>query len=249
MSTASDDPNDPQNWSATKKNLQLLVLSEFGFVSLEPSTRKPEIERSDKPAMAAFVPDFSSGLGIGSLFELAKAFDTTVDEINNLTSNWSIFCLGPGGILAVILIKRYGRLPVLFWSQLLGLGFLIGCAAAPNLHVFAAMRILNALFSTAPQCVGLWTGASFFSKSCSWPARETSTIDKGASVFFSSSVRHVPFPFASSQARYLDVRVHRLAFRVPFPPRVPRGLERLIPGRLLGKLILSLREPSRRVER
>ena len=77
-------------------------------------------------------------------------------------SRRSIFMLGPGGIAAVILIKRYGRLPILFWSQLIGLGFLIGCAVAPDLKTFAAMRILNGFFSTAPQCVGLWTGRSFF---------------------------------------------------------------------------------------
>ncbi|GAA5924151.1 uncharacterized protein JCM15063_005558 [Sporobolomyces koalae] len=135
----SEDPNDPQNWSAVKKNMQLLILT-----------------------MAAFVPDFSSGIGIGGLFALAKTFETTPDEINNLTSNWSIFLLGPGGILAVILIKRYGRLPILFWSQFIGLGFLIGCALAPDLKTFAAMRILNAFFSTAPQCVGLWTVADMF---------------------------------------------------------------------------------------
>ncbi|BGP13222.1 hypothetical protein JCM10213_005008 [Rhodosporidiobolus nylandii] len=135
----TDDPNDPQNWSATKKNIQLLVLT-----------------------MASFVPDFCSGLGIASLFDLARSFNTTTDEINNLTSNWSIFMLGPGGIAAVFLIKRFGRLPVLFWSQLIGLGFLIGCALAPNLEIFAAMRILNAFFSTAPQCVGLWTVCDLF---------------------------------------------------------------------------------------
>ncbi|GAA5966202.1 hypothetical protein JCM21900_003331 [Sporobolomyces salmonicolor] len=135
----SDDPNDPQNWSPTKKNIQLLILT-----------------------MASFVPDFCSGLGIAGLFSLAETFNTTTDEINNLTSNWSIFCLGPGGIAAVMLIKRYGRLPVLFWSQLIGLGFLIGCAVAPSLHTFAAMRILNAFFSTAPQCVGLWTVCDLF---------------------------------------------------------------------------------------
>lgn len=76
--------------------------------------------------------------------------------------SWSIFLLGPGGIVAVVLVKRYGRLPVsnnftwklvyarlisrhinsiqsqiLFWSQLIGLGFLIGCALAPDLNTFA----------------------------------------------------------------------------------------------------------------
>lgn len=56
-----------------------------------------------------------------------------------------------GGIAAVILINRFGRLPVLFWSQLIGTAFLIGCAVAPTLKVFAAMRCLQAFFSTTPQ--------------------------------------------------------------------------------------------------
>ncbi|GAA6030002.1 hypothetical protein JCM8097_009209 [Rhodosporidiobolus ruineniae] len=135
----TDSPDDPQNWSATKKNIQLLVLT-----------------------MASFVPDFCSGLGIASLFNLAESFETTTDEINNLTSNWSIFMFGPGGIAAVFLIKRFGRLPVIWWSQVIGLGFLIGCAMAKDLKTFAAMRILNAFFSTAPQCVGLWTVCDLF---------------------------------------------------------------------------------------
>lgn len=101
-------------------------------------------------AMAAFVPDFCSGLGIASLFNLAAAFDTTTEEINSLTSNWSIFLLGPGGIAAVFFIKRYGRLPVLFWSQVLGLGFLIGCALAKDIKVFTACRCLNSFFSVRP---------------------------------------------------------------------------------------------------
>ncbi len=52
-----------------------------------------------------------------------------------------------------MLVRRYGRLPVLFWSQVradcgmpdihvsfvqvLGLGFLVGCTFAPNLKTFA----------------------------------------------------------------------------------------------------------------
>ncbi|GAA5936907.1 hypothetical protein JCM3775_002741 [Rhodotorula graminis] len=135
----SDDPNDPQNWSSRQKSLQLLILT-----------------------MSAFVPDFNSGLGIASLFNLAAAFNTTTEEINSLTSNWSIFLLGPGGIAAVFFIKRYGRLPVLFWSQVLGLGFLIGCALAKDLKTFAAMRCLTAFFSTAPQCTGLWVVADLY---------------------------------------------------------------------------------------
>ncbi|KAH7339667.1 MFS general substrate transporter [Rhizoctonia solani] len=128
-----EDPNDPLNWSGFKKNYTLAIIS-----------------------LATVIPDFTSSIGIASLFPLSKQFDTTVNHVNNLTSNWSIFLLGPGGILAVILISSFGRLPVLFWSQVVGLGFLIGCTVAPTLTVFATTRCLQSFFSTAPQVVGLY---------------------------------------------------------------------------------------------
>lgn len=56
----------------------------------------------------------------------------------------------------MMVMRKFGRLPVLFWSQvnvfctfrcmhlnlskILGLGFLIGCTFAPNLPTFAGMR-------------------------------------------------------------------------------------------------------------
>ncbi|KAI0284707.1 MFS general substrate transporter [Russula aff. rugulosa BPL654] len=129
----SDDPEDPQNWPEWQKTIQLVIIT-----------------------LTAFVPDFDSAIGIPSLFALAKQDNTTPAEINNLTSNWSIFLIGWGGIFAVMLMRRYGRLPVLFWSQLLALGFLVGCAFAPNLKTFAAMRCLTAFFGTCPQVTGLY---------------------------------------------------------------------------------------------
>ncbi|KAI0000632.1 MFS general substrate transporter [Russula compacta] len=129
----TDDPEDPQNWSERRKTVQLMIIT-----------------------LAAVVPDFDSAIGIAALFPLANRFHTTTGEINNLTSNWSIFLIGWGAIIAVMLMRRYGRLPVLFWSQLLALGFLIGCTFAPNLKTFAAMRCLTAFFGTCPQATGLY---------------------------------------------------------------------------------------------
>ncbi|KAF8438828.1 MFS general substrate transporter [Boletus edulis BED1] len=128
-----DDPNDPQNWSDRRKALHLLIIT-----------------------MAAFVPDFDSAIGIAALFPLARQYGTTTGVINNLTSNWSIFLLGWGGIFYVMLMRRFGRLPVLFWSQLFSLAFLIGATFAPNLPTFAAMRCLTAFFGTCPQVTGLF---------------------------------------------------------------------------------------------
>ncbi|THH30557.1 hypothetical protein EUX98_g3634 [Antrodiella citrinella] len=135
----ADDPEDPQNWSDFRKHVQLVIVT-----------------------LAAIIPDFDSGIGIASIFALAQQYDTTTGVINNLTSNWSIFLLGWGGIFAVMLMRKYGRLPVLFWSQLLAMGFLIGCTFAPNLKTFTAMRCLNAFFATCPQVTGLFVVTDLF---------------------------------------------------------------------------------------
>ncbi|KAJ6473840.1 MFS general substrate transporter [Mycena sanguinolenta] len=129
----TDSPDDPQNWSDRRKSLLLIIVT-----------------------LAAIVPDFDSGIGIAAIFALAEQYKTTPDTINNLTSNWSIFLLGWGGLTAVMAIRRLGRLPVLFWSQLLALGFLIGATFAPDLNTFTAMRCLTAFFGTAPQVTGLY---------------------------------------------------------------------------------------------
>ncbi|KAH9922445.1 MFS general substrate transporter [Amylocystis lapponica] len=135
----TDDPDDPQNWSDGFKNFQLFIVT-----------------------LAAIVPDFDSGIGIASIFQLAQQYNTTTGVINDQTSNWSIFLLGWGSILAVMLMRRYGRLPVLFWSQVLALGFLIGCTFAPNLATFTAMRCLTAFFGTTPQVTGLYVVTDLF---------------------------------------------------------------------------------------
>lgn len=59
----TDDPDDPQNWSDSRKNFQLFIIT-----------------------LAAVVPDFDSGIGIASIFALAKQYDTTSGVINDLTS-------------------------------------------------------------------------------------------------------------------------------------------------------------------
>ncbi|KAI0070549.1 MFS general substrate transporter [Panus rudis PR-1116 ss-1] len=135
----TDDPEDPQNWSDFRKGVQLFIIT-----------------------LAAIVPDFDSGIGIAAIFALAEQYNTTTGVINNMTSNWSIFLLGWGGIFAVILMRRYGRLPVLFWSQVLALGFLVGCTFAPSLKTFTAFRCLTAIFGTCPQVTGLYVVTDMF---------------------------------------------------------------------------------------
>jgi MFS family permease len=135
----ADDPNDPQNWSDRRKALHLFVIT-----------------------LAAGIPDFDSGIGIASIFGLAQTYHTTTGVINNVTSNWSIFLIGWGGIFWVMLIRRYGRLPVLFWTQVFALAFLVGATFSPDLATFTAMRCLTAFFGTCPQVTGLYVVTDIF---------------------------------------------------------------------------------------
>lgn len=44
-----------------------------------------------------------------------------------------------------MLMRRYGRLPVLFWSQVLSLAFLFGNCFSPNLSTFAGKYLRSNL--------------------------------------------------------------------------------------------------------
>ncbi|PAV19715.1 MFS general substrate transporter [Pyrrhoderma noxium] len=135
----SDDPEDPQNWNDRRKLIHLFIIT-----------------------LAAIIPDFDSGVGIAAIFALAEQFNTTTGVINNLTSNWSIFLLGWGGLFAVMIMRKLGRLPVLFWSQVLALGFMAGATFSPTLKTFTAFRCLTAFFGTCPQVTGLFVVSDMY---------------------------------------------------------------------------------------
>jgi MFS family permease len=54
----------------------------------------------------------------------------------------------------VPLAERYGRLPVLFWSQFSTLIVTIGATYAKNYAGFTAARTLQGFFAAAPQVIG-----------------------------------------------------------------------------------------------
>ncbi|KAF7340688.1 Efflux pump rdc3 [Mycena sanguinolenta] len=135
----TSNPEDPQNWSDRQKSLQLLIIT-----------------------LASAIPDFVGSIGVAAIFALAEQYGKTVNQVNALSSNWGVFLLGWGGFAAGIVARRWGRLPVLFWSQLLALAFLVGGIFAPNLNAFAAMRCIASFFSTAPQITGLYAIADMY---------------------------------------------------------------------------------------
>ncbi|KAH6720085.1 major facilitator superfamily domain-containing protein [Leptodontidium sp. MPI-SDFR-AT-0119] len=127
----SDDPNDPLNWSQTKKNLILLVVS-----------------------CTAFLPDYGSATGAVTLLPQAAIWNMTPDTVNH-SQVGNVFMLGVGGVVAVTLSAYFGRYPVLFWFIVLAVGTAAWCAAAETFPSFMAARILNGFFSTVAQGGGL----------------------------------------------------------------------------------------------
>ncbi|KAI0711555.1 MFS general substrate transporter [Earliella scabrosa] len=137
----TDDPDDPQNWARNlviqwtnkRKSLQLLIVT-----------------------LATIIPDFDSSIGIASVFAMANQFHTTPNKVNQLGSSWAIFLIGWGGVCSVMLIRRYGRLPVLFWSQVCALITVTVATFAPDLNTSASMRCLNGFLGTCSQVSGLY---------------------------------------------------------------------------------------------
>jgi hypothetical protein len=108
----SDDPADPLNWSWRKKHQVLVALT-----------------------FSALLTDWGMTWGT-TLFEAqAQTWGMSVVDISNSLSG-GIFLQGPGGVLAVPLVQRYGRLVTM-------INFLVD-----NANVYVT---LDYLFSSGPR--------------------------------------------------------------------------------------------------
>ncbi|KAF2235849.1 MFS transporter [Viridothelium virens] len=127
----SDDPDDPLNWSWTQKHLALIPL-----------------------IFASLLTDFSITWGSVLFQAQGPTFNMTPSAVSQSLSG-SLFMMGPGGVLAVPLIQRFGRLPVVFWSQILAALTVMAAAVSPNYACFTAFRTLQGFVCSPPQVVGL----------------------------------------------------------------------------------------------
>ena len=127
---------------------------------------------------ASLLTDFGMTYGSPLFAAQAPSFNTSVVHVSQSISG-ALFLQGASGVLAVPLIQRYGRLPVLFWSQLLcALTVTIAAVSiatrswpielldrelicppvrqvSPNYACFTAFRALQGFVNTAPQILGL----------------------------------------------------------------------------------------------
>ncbi|OJJ48994.1 hypothetical protein ASPZODRAFT_1370324 [Penicilliopsis zonata CBS 506.65] len=125
------DPNNPQYWSESRKRRMLVVL-----------------------CVAALLTDWGMTWGSPLFESQAVYWNMTAASVSSSLSG-GVFLQGAGGLFAVPLTQRFGRLPVLFWSQFLSCVVVIGCALARNFAGFTAARTVEGLVNTAPQIIGL----------------------------------------------------------------------------------------------
>lgn len=127
----SDDPQDPLNWSWTKKHLILAIL-----------------------ALSAFLGDFGSGAGIPCIIPQGEEWGMSPGKVN-YAGNLNVLMLGLGGVLWIPPIYFWGRAPVLFWTTLLGTFFTLACVLTDSFGVFYGFRALMGVTHTAGQTIGL----------------------------------------------------------------------------------------------
>ncbi|BGP47457.1 hypothetical protein JCM10450v2_003309 [Rhodotorula kratochvilovae] len=127
----SDDPRDPLNWTERKKFTILIIV-----------------------ALAAFVGDFQSGAGIPLLGSQGAEWGLSPTKVNE-AGNLNVLLLGIGGLIWIPPLYFWGRLPVLFWTQLLGTFMILGSVLVNDFGAYYALRPLTSLFLTAGQTIGL----------------------------------------------------------------------------------------------
>ncbi|KAI5919324.1 major facilitator superfamily domain-containing protein [Camillea tinctor] len=126
-----NDPENPQNWSKNKKIINIGIVSILAFITpLASSTIVPGVPL------------------------LAEDFNETRKPVISLVV--SIFVLGFafGPLLLSPLSELYGRRIIYNVSNVVHLGFTIGCALAPNIAVFIVFRFIAGCFGAAPMNIG-----------------------------------------------------------------------------------------------
>ncbi|KIW13770.1 hypothetical protein PV08_08961 [Exophiala spinifera] len=126
-----DDPQNPRNWPAWKRMVQVVFASAFLLAA--------------NLAATMFAPGAAA---------LAKEFNITSSTIITLTVSIYLCGFAVGPMLIAPLSELYGRLVVYHTCNVFYIGFIIGCALAKNTGMFLTFRFLAGSAASGPLTVG-----------------------------------------------------------------------------------------------
>ncbi|KZT12824.1 multidrug resistance protein 4 [Laetiporus sulphureus 93-53] len=135
------DPENPRNWSATRKWRMTAIVSFYTFVT----------------------PLASSMMAPG-LPAIAEHYDVTSPTIVALTLSAFLLTFAIGPLLFGPLSEMYGRTWIYHISNLLFLAFNLGCAFSDTVDILIGFRILAGFVGSAPIACGGGTVSDLFSE-------------------------------------------------------------------------------------
>jgi MFS family permease len=104
--------------------------------------------------VSASTGDFTAASGASALLAQAKEWGIESETVNHATAGIT-FMLGVGGLFTVWFSAYFGRLPVLFWFQIIATITVAWCAAAQSFNSYMTARILNGFFAVCAAGGGL----------------------------------------------------------------------------------------------
>ncbi|KAH8077750.1 MFS polyamine transporter [Cristinia sonorae] len=126
-----DDPENPRNWSASKKWAATVLVSAYAFAS---------------PAASAMIAPASQNV--------ADEFGISKEVINQIVISIFVLAYAFGPLILAPLSELFGRYPTLQATNIWFLIFNIACGAARNQGELIAFRFLAGLGGGAPLAIG-----------------------------------------------------------------------------------------------
>ncbi|THC94210.1 hypothetical protein EYZ11_006309 [Aspergillus tanneri] len=134
-----DTPDDPLNWSPRKKWRIVAII-----------------------AYIAFLADYTGGTAIITVIPQSIQWNLAQETVQRAVVG-NLFSIGACGILVVMLVGYFGRMPVLLVFQAVMVGTCAWSAAATSFKSYLAARIINGLFCSVGQGAALlWVKDLFF---------------------------------------------------------------------------------------
>lgn len=105
-------------------------------------------------AFGSFAGDFGVSAGIPTIAVQGAEWNMS-PVVVNYANNLAVAMLALGSVLWMPLLNCWGRMPLLFWSTILGMLFTLGAALSQDFPTFYGMRALQCCFQPLGQVIGL----------------------------------------------------------------------------------------------